>query len=354
MKDIDQPIPHSRPLLGREEAAAAAAVVASGRLAQGEQVRRFEQAVAAMHGASGAVAVSSGTAALHLTLLALGIGAGDEVILPAYTCSAISNAVRYTGATPVTADVDPGSANLTAGEVKKNLSARSRAIIIPHMFGLPAAMESLAGLGVPIIEDCAQALGAVRRGQRVGGFGTAAVFSFYATKMIATGEGGMVISSSDGLLERIRELRQYDNRDDHRLRYNYKMTDLQAAVGRVQLKRLDHFVKRRRWIADRYFREFEKLEVGLPPRNDGRVYYRFVIDGGNDAERFIQALRQHRILAARPVYRVSNPDVCVDTHPVSFRLWQRNLSIPLYPALSDEQVQHIVSAAGNCFPGKSH
>lgn len=353
MKDIDQLIPHSRPLLGREEAEAAAAVVASGRLAQGEQVRRFEQAIAAMHGSCGAVAVSSGTAALHLTLLALGIGTGDEVILPAYTCSALSNAVRYTGATPVTADVDADSGNLTAGEIRKRLSAKTRGIIVPHMFGLPAEMESLADLGVPIIEDCAQALGAVRNGRLAGGFGTAAVFSFYATKMIAAGEGGMVMSHSADLLECIRELRQYDNRDDHRLRFNYKMTDLQAAVGRVQLQRLDHFVERRRLIADRYFREFERLDARLPPRIDGRVYYRFVMDGGSDAGSFIRALRAHRVLAARPVYRLSNSDECVDAYPVSNRLWKRNISIPIYPALSDEQMQHIVSAVGRCLPGNS-
>jgi len=346
-------IAHSRPLTGPEEIEAAAKVIAAGHLAQGEQVHRFEQAVAAMHGAAGAVAVSSGTAALHLSLLALEIGAGDEVILPAYACSALSNAVRYTGATPVTADVDFRSGNLNAAEVEKRLSPNTRAIIVPHMFGLPAEIEPLVSLGVPVIEDCAQALGATRNGGPAGSFGTVAVFSFYATKMIATGEGGMVISRSADLLERIRELRQYDGRCDHRLRYNYKMTDVQAALGQVQLRRLASFVERRRAIAARYFHEFEKLGVGLPPCTDGHVYYRYVIDSASDAGGFIQTLAESGIRAARPVHHIPSADGGIEKHATAEALWKRNLSIPLYPALTDSQVQQIVDAVIRCFSIRS-
>src|SRR5512143_1781945 len=189
-------IPHSRPTLDEEEARAAAAVVASGHVAEGPAVAAFEQELAALIGVPHAVAARSGTAALHLVLAAMGIGPGDEVIIPSFVCAALLHAIKYTGAVPVLADIDPATLNLDPRDVEQRLSPRTRAVILVHLFGLAADLPRFLGLGVPIIEDCAHCIGGIHGTRRLGAFGQAAVFSFYATKVIATGAGGMVTTGS--------------------------------------------------------------------------------------------------------------------------------------------------------------
>ncbi|HLE42853.1 MAG TPA: aminotransferase class I/II-fold pyridoxal phosphate-dependent enzyme, partial [Methylomirabilota bacterium] len=222
-----------------------AAAVASGQIAQGPRVAEFERAMAARLEARGGVAVSSGTAALHLALLALGVGPGDEVLVPSYACAALLHAVRAAGAVPRPVDVDPATFNLDPDAAKRASSARTRALIAVHAFGLPADLEPLRALGVPVVEDAAQALGA-RCGRRpVGGLGEVGVLSFYATKLMTTGEGGMLVSGDARLLAAARDLREYDEKPDDRPRFNYKLTDLAAALGLAQLARLDGFLARR-------------------------------------------------------------------------------------------------------------
>jgi perosamine synthetase len=189
-------------------------------------------------GIHSAVTVSSGTTALHLALAALPIHPGDEVIIPSFVCTALLNAIRLTGATPVLADCDETHFNLSVTDVKKRLSSRTKALIVPHLFGQAADLNELLAIGLPVIEDCAQSLGSRYEGKMTESFGTLAVFSFYATKFLATGEGGMVASSDAGLMEHIRDLRYYDEKDDDRIRFNCKMTDMHAALGRSQLRRL--------------------------------------------------------------------------------------------------------------------
>jgi perosamine synthetase len=246
-------IPHSRPTLGDEEARAVTEVIQSGHIAEGEVVARFEKAFAGKMGVQDAVTVSSGTAALHLALLAMGIGPEHEVIIPSYVCSALLHAVQYVGAQPVPAEIDPLTYNIDPDDVKKRITTRTKAVIVPHMFGLAADLERLLKLDVPIIEDCAQAVGGTYHQKPLGTFGDAAIFSFYATKMIATGEGGMVTSKSPKIIARVRDLKTYDGKAADRVRYNYKLTDVQAALGEVQLARLDDFIEQRRKIAWRYF-----------------------------------------------------------------------------------------------------
>jgi dTDP-4-amino-4,6-dideoxygalactose transaminase len=262
-------IPHSRPALGQEEIRLVTEAIHSGHIAQGKAVGSFEASMAKAIGTKGAVACSSGTSALHLALLAMDVGSEDEVIFPSYVCLALLNAVHYVHATPVLADIDPTTQNMDPDDVKKKLTRRTKAIIVPHMFGLAANLESLLTLGVPIIEDCAQAVGTTYNGRTVGAFGHVAVFSFYATKVITTGEGGMVLSNSKEMLHRVRDLRECDQKDDPGVRYNYKMTDMQAALGIAQLGQLDGFIKARRSIAQRYTEAFSTLPVVLPPRDDG-------------------------------------------------------------------------------------
>ena len=271
---------------------------------------RFESRMASFVGVKGAAAVSSGAAALHLALLALKVGPGCEVIVPSYVCPAVLSAVLYTGATPVVADIDPGSFNLSPEDAKRRLSAKTRAVIVPHMFGLPADLDALGALGVPVVEDLALALGSRRHGRRAGSFGTLAVCSFYATKMMATGEGGMVLGSDGALLAEIRDLRAMDEKEDFRVRFNYKMTDMQAALGLSQLRKLTTFVARRREIADLYSDVLRRLGLPVPcaPGECEPVWYRYVLHArrrrgalhrGDEEKR--GGLPQARVQAAAPL-----------------------------------------------------
>jgi dTDP-4-amino-4,6-dideoxygalactose transaminase len=303
---------------------------------------------------SAAAAVNSGTAALHLVLLALGVGSGDEVIIPSFVCSALLNALRYTGATPVLADIDPESLNIDPQDAREKVTGRTRAVIVPHLFGLPADLSSLMKLNVPVIEDCAQAPGATYDGQPAGSFGHAAVFSFYATKMITTGEGGMVVSRSTDLIDRVRELRAYDRREDDRVRYNYKMNEIQAAIGRVQLQRLDAFIERRRAIAGQYHQLLAPLPFRLPPRDPGHVYYRFVIHADGDVSEWMQILSKKHIHCARPVFMPLHRYLGRDSYPATTTAWRQCLSIPIYPSLTDSQVKYIARSLAEAAEETSH
>ena len=216
-------IPHSRPLISDRDIEAVASAVKSGRLSQGPKVLEFEEQLARFIGKKKAAATSSGTAALHLALLALDIKQGDQVIIPSFVCSAVLNAVNYTGATPIIVDIDPLTFNMSAEAVKSAITGETRAIVVPHMFGCSAEIDRLLEMGIPVIEDCAQAIGADFKGGKAGSFGLLSVFSFYATKVVSCGEGGMVLSDSDDLISKIKNLRDYDSRDDYTLRYNYKI-----------------------------------------------------------------------------------------------------------------------------------
>ena len=344
MQNHLESIPHSRPTLGEEESKQVARVIESGQLAQGEAVRQFEKAVSRMVGVRRAAATSSGTAALHLTLLAMDIGPGDEVIIPSYVCTALLNAVNYVGATPVLAEIDPATFNIDPYDVKNRLTARTRAIIVPHLFGLPANLEAFAGLNVPIIEDCAQAVGSTFQGKPAGSVGHAAVFSFYATKVMTTGEGGMVVSNSTELIDRIRDLREYDNRDEYKKRFNYKLTDLQAAVGLCQLQRLPDFIQRRRSVARRYDRAFANLGFRLPVIDSGHIYFRYVIDLVARADAWIEALAGREIACVRPIHKPLHSYLHQKDYHRSQRAWETSLSIPIYPTLTGEQIDQVIEA----------
>jgi dTDP-4-amino-4,6-dideoxygalactose transaminase len=336
-------IPHSRPTLGEEEIKAVATVIRSGHIAEGEVVSRFEKSFARKMGAQHAVAVSSGTAALHLVLQAMGIGPGDEVIIPSYVCAALLHAVQYTGAQPVPAEADPLTYNIDPDDVKKRISSRTSALIVPHIFGLAADLDSLLKLDVPIIEDCAQAAGGTYHQKPLGTFGDAAIFSFYATKMMATGEGGMVTSKSTEIIARIRDLKTYDGKAADTVRYNYKMTDMQAALGEAQLARLPDFIAQRKKIARKYRENFKLLNIRLPVEIDEHIYYRFVVGLETDCEGFIRKLAQKAIGCARPVFLPIHRHLKKDGYPVTDKVWETSLSIPIYPSLDDNAIQQIIT-----------
>lgn len=336
-------IPHSRPTVCPDDIRAVAEVMESGRLVQGEQVRAFEEEMSAFIGGGEAAAVSSGTAALHLALVSLGVGEGDEVIIPGYVCSALLQAVRHARATPVIADIDPETFNISPQDAGKRLTRKTRAIIVPHMFGLSADLSGIISLGVPVIEDCAQSLGSRYQGAYTGSAGLLSVFSFYATKMIATGEGGMVLSSRADLIGKIRDLRAYDGKAEDRLRYNYKMTDLQAALGRSQLRKLRQFIRRRGEIAGEYNRGLADTGVQLPVTPPGmeHVYYRYVVLMDR-SESFMQKTKAMGVDCRRPVFKPLHEYLNLPGFAVTRGVWERAVSIPVYPSLSDRDVQFVI------------
>jgi perosamine synthetase len=248
-------IPIARPSTGEEEISAVAEVLRSGNIAQGDRVREFEQAFARFVGTKYAVAVNSGTAALHIALLAHGIGSGDEVITTPFSFIATANSILFTGAKPVFADIDERSFNISADSILEKTGPRTKAIIPVHLYGQPCDMESIMRTAkqhhLAVIENACQARSA-RFGRMVGSFGTGC-FSFYATKNIITGEGGMITTDDEAIADRARMTRNHGQKDRYlhkQLGYNYRMTDIAAAIGIVQLRKLPGFTRKRQANAD--------------------------------------------------------------------------------------------------------
>ena len=336
-------IAHSKPTIGPDDIKAVSEVVASGQITQGKLVEKFEKSLADYVGTRGGVALNSGTAALHLALLSLGIKEKDEVILPTYVCIAPFLAVRYTGATVKLCDINSTDFNISLKDVKRLITKKTKAIIVPHMFGMPADIESLLKTGLPVIEDCAHSIGATYRGKRVGGFGTVSIFSFYATKMLACGEGGMVCSNSLSILKKIRNLREYDEKNQMANYFNYKMSDLQAALGLSQLSRLAFFIKRRRELAHEFnesFSECGNIELPVQDKERNSVFYRYIIKNAK-ANMAIRELKEIGVICRRPVYKPLHRYFKKRGFPVSENVYKTALSIPLYPSLKKEEVQLI-------------
>jgi dTDP-4-amino-4,6-dideoxygalactose transaminase len=347
----EETIPHSRPLLSDSDLNAVISVLKTGQLSQGPKVREFENKLASFIGKKKAVAVSSGSAALHLALLALDIKKGDEVIIPSFVCSAVLNSVNYTGATAILVDIDPLTFNVSVEAAKRAITKKTKAIIVPHMFGCPAEIDKLSELGIPVIEDCAQSIGANFKGKRAGSFGLLSVFSFYATKVIAAAEGGMVLSDSEDLISRIKDLREYDHKDDYILRFNYKMTDIQAALGLSQLSSLEKFIEKRKEIAARYFQELKNCNFKLPVCKEGKdhIYYRFVIKTKDTSSEYIEKLQQKKVMCRRPVYIPLHIYLNLSGFPHTLEAWHKTISIPLYPSLREVEIEKIIAVVKEIF-----
>ncbi|MBI3600628.1 MAG: DegT/DnrJ/EryC1/StrS family aminotransferase [Nitrospinae bacterium] len=345
---------------------AVADIITSGYISQGSAVEKFESEMAEYIGVKGGAAVSSGTAALHLSLKALGVKEGDDVAIPSYICPALLNAVHYIGANPLLIDIDNSSYDIDPSDLRRRLTKRTKAIIVPHIFGLPADIEEILNIGIPVIEDCAQSVGASYKGKKVGSFGICAILSFYATKVMTTGEGGMVLSNSDNILDKVRDLREYDHKPEYVVRYNYKMTDMQAALGISQLKRLDSFISKRKYIAGLYNKRFSELGIAIPSNPEKEhIYFRYVIrnmapehqstrapeNKGQRLEEDLKFFEDHGVKCMRPIYKpihkylkpVLNSDSGLEGFPETDRAWDKLISIPIYPSLSDAEVNYIIA-----------
>ncbi len=316
---------------------------------EGKFVEQFEQELCKFFGRKYAVCVSSGTAGLHLALLSLAVDNNSEVILPAYTCSAVLNSVLYTGAKPVIVDVEDGGFNISYKEIKKHLTKKTKAIIVPHMFGYPSEdIKKIVALDIPVIEDTTQSLGAKIDGELVGRFGKLNILSFYATKMITTfGEGGAIITDDKKLYNTIKDIKEYDKKNKFRLRYNYKLSEIQAIYGLVQLKNLFKLVKIRKKIFDLYKTKLKKCNIKIfePKNNVVLSYYRFIVQliEKMDLNKIIERYKKFGIEVARPVYLpldkyYFNKFFCKN----SKLLYETTISLPIYPSLKEEEAEYIV------------
>jgi dTDP-4-amino-4,6-dideoxygalactose transaminase len=366
-------IPVMRPWLGEEEAAAAAAAVSSGWIAQGPKVREFEEAFAAAIGVNHAVAVSSCTAALHLALIAAGIGAGDEVIVPSLSFIATANAARYVGAQPVFADVDLATQNLTPSTVEQCITSKTRAVILVDQAGVPADLAGMQELcdpaGVTVIEDAACAAGSTYRGRPVGASAALATYSFHPRKLLTTGEGGMITTSNGAIAKRLRRLREHGMSvsavDRHQSRqpviehyeevgFNFRMTDIQAAIGLVQLGKLDQMVARRRMLARRY-QQFlcgiQGVLIAADPPFGQTNYQSFWMLLPEDClvsrDDLMRSLAEAGISARRGIMAAHLEPAYADVHadlPVTERLTSDSLILPLFHEMTLDQQDYVISA----------
>jgi perosamine synthetase len=349
-------IPQTVVRLGIAERRAVDRVLRRGRLVQGEITAAFEQEFSEVAGGGGCAAVNSGTSALHLGLLAAGVGPGDEVVLPSFTYAGTANAVRLTGARPVYCDIDERTYCAAPASVRAAIGPRTAAVLVVHLFGQAADLDGLQEVaqvtGVALIEDACQAHGATWRGRPVGGFGRFAAFSFYPTKNMTTGEGGMVVSSDPGLLERVRLLRNQGARRqyDHEIvGYNNRMTDIAAAIGRVQLRRLPQRNARRRLLAGAYSSRLSGVRVPHVDPRAGHVFHQYTVRVAEGVDR--DQLRQD--LLARgvgtgayypvPCHRLPPLRDNVDL-PVTDAVAGSVLSLPMYPSLRGRDVARVADA----------
>lgn len=366
-------IPVTKPLLGEEEAAAVADVVRSGWVAQGPRVAAFEKAFASRVGAHHGVAASSCTAALHLGLHLLGVGPGDEVVVPSLSFIATANAVRYCGAVPVFADVDEASGNLTADTVEAARTPRTRAVLLVHQGGVPADASAIrARCGdLPVLEDAACAAGSTLHGWPVGSRATLAAWSFHPRKLITTGEGGMLTTDDEVAAVRLRRLREHgmsvSAADRHaagsagssvveeylETGFNYRMTDIQAALGLVQLGRLDVIVARRRALAVRYHELLAPLGVRTvtdPPHGTTNYQSFWVVlpEKAPSVPTVLAALASAGVSARRGIMAAHlEPAYADHPHgplPVTELLTRRSLILPLHHDLTENEQRHVVDA----------
>lgn len=373
-----EPIPFALPDVGEDEIEAVVAALRSGWLSSGPRVREFERAFEdTIDDDVEAVSVNSATAGLHLALEALGIGPGDEVLVPSWTFTATAEVVRYLGAEPVFVDVCASTLNMDLADAEGRVSERTKAVLPVHFAGLvmdPGEVNEFAQQhSLKVVEDAAHALSAERAGQRVGSSTSeATVFSFYATKTMTTGEGGMIVTRNHELARRTRTMRLHgidrDVFDRYRSSspswrydvvapgYKYNLTDPAAAMGLVQLAKAGRMRDRRAEIAHRYTQAFAELEIDAPtspPADAVHAWHLYVVRLPDEARRdeFISALGRAGIgtsvhfipLHLQPYWR-DRGNLAPHDYPVATREFERVVSLPIYSSMSDGQVDRVVAA----------
>jgi perosamine synthetase len=358
-------IPIAKPLLGKEELAAVKEVFESGILVQGEKTRLFEKEFAEYIGVKYAIGVSNGTTALDTALKSLKISHGDEAVTPAFSFVASSNCILYQRAKPVFADIDPKTFNINPLDVERKITGKTKAAVCAHLFGQPAAMDELKETAekhdIALVEDAAQSHGAEYKGRRVGGIGDIGCFSFYATKNMTTGEGGMITTNDGELAEKIRLLINHGQTEKYRhvsLGYNYRMTEICAAIGRVQLRKLEGFNRKRRENARILTDGVRKIKGLAPPhvaKGVKHVFYQYVIKVKNQfslsRDRLAKHLQKEGVGVAvhypTPIYKQPlyqglgyEKTVCPNTEDACKHV----LSLPVHPAVTKKELAYVIQA----------
>lgn len=357
-------IPVAQPELGGNELAYVTDCIQTGWVSsKGKYVKKFEDDFSKYINAPGAIAVSNGTVALHLALVALGVGPGDEVLVPDLTFAATANAVIYTGAIPVLVDVNPHTLCIDPQAATKAITSKTRAIIPVHLYGHPSDMDAINELASKnslfVIEDCAEALGTRYKGKHVGVFGDAAIFSFFGNKTITTGEGGMVNFKDSTVHKRAIILRDHGMDPDKRywhteIGYNYRMTNIQAAIGVAQLERINYFLEKKRWIAEQYTIRLKDISNIKLPSEYGNVfssYWLFTIeligDLACDRDELLRRLTLNGIEARQvfiPLHEMPPYKKYVkssECFPVSTNVSKASLSLPSSAALTESEIEAV-------------
>ena len=358
-------IPHNKPTIGDEEIKAVVDVMSNLQLTTGIKVKEFEMLFSKYIGTN-VISASSGTTALHLALMAIDISKNDEVILPSYTCITVALPVLYQQAKPILTDIN-NNYNISVEDIKRKITDKTKAVIVPHMFGYPADLDEIKELckekDIYLVEDCAQSIGALYHDKEVGTFGDISIFSFYATKMMTSIQGGMVCTNNSDWISIIKDLRHHDQcrsfeDTDPRIKYSYMMSDVGAAVGIAQLKKLGNFIKSRRKIASIY-REKLSDEVIHPIESSKKrhVYSRYVVKIPYLSLAIIEKLRERNIICEimhmpplhrRALLKKFNRDV---EFPKTDEIINFTVSLPIYPSLKDEEAMYVADSFNKAMEG---
>lgn len=355
-------IPHIKLLLNQNEITAIQNVLESGFIAEGKQVREFEKLLCKYIGIKFGCAANSGTSSLHLALNCLNLQPNDEIILPSYLCTAPLNAINYTGAKPVLTDINKDDFTINIDVLEKKISKKTKAIIVPHMFGAPADMDLINSLiiqkkkfvdtDIAVIEDCAHSLGAKYKSNPVGSLGDFSVFSFYATKLVGVGFGGMVCTNRKKIFDKIRDLINFDERDNYIVRFNYKMSNLTAAIGIEQLKKLNYSIERRRQIAEKYNQLLKDTDLILPVEKKyaHHIYYRYIVLVPRKLNSIINYLQTKNIETKSPVYNPLHRYLKLENKYFKNTEYvqQKALSLPIYALLKDSEIAYICENIKSC------
>lgn len=353
-------IPVANVFVGEEEAKAVYDVVKSGWLSMGKKTKEFEERFAKVVGAKHGIAVNNGTSALHLALAAIGAKHGDEVILPSLTFISTANVVLYQNARPVLVECDPKTYNVTADIIEKAITKKTKAIIPVDMNGMPADYDEILEIAekhsIPVIWDSAESLGAKYKGRIVGSIAPIHVFSFFPNKNITTGEGGMITTDNDELCEKMKVLRNQgqDNRYHHIvIGYNYRMTEVQAAIGIEQLKKLERVVVEKQRIANVYNKEFAETRHIWPPFVPNYVsqhaWYMYAVNVDGHRDEIVKKLKERGIdtrlsfppIHIQPVYKEMFK-FSENSLPVTYAAWSRLVNIPIWPGLDKARQQYVI------------
>jgi perosamine synthetase len=356
-------IPIAKPLLGEEEKKAVLRVIESGILASGPKTKEFEENFAKYIGAKNALATTSGTTALHLGLLALGISKGDEVIIPSFSFIASANSILFCDAIPKFCDVNEKTYNIDFEKIQRLISKKTKAIMPVHLYGLAADMRHIQEIAdennLLVIGDAAQAHGASLNGKMVGNFGNIECFSFYPTKNMTTGEGGMITTNDHELFEKADSIRNHGREktvwgyEHERIGYNYRSTDILSAIGIEQLKKLPFFLKKRRRNAEFYDKNLKNVEIPYVPKGAKHSYHQYTIKCKN-REKLIDNLKKNNIgfglYYPKPLHYY--PHLRKYGHKdlkISEELSNEVLSLPVHPALSEHDLEKIVNVVNEVF-----